>query len=621
MVKDKENETNNKDDDSLEKQVANATASLEGLDDDKFEYSEGADAKDGTKPTDDTQNTKEATKPASVSSSGKKDGRFKRFIRTKKGKALLILLALLTIIGVLYAVPATRYGILGNVIKKSVHVVVMDSSTMKPVSEAEVSLGGAASKTDKKGEATLESVRVGEYNLKITKGYYKVSETSYTVPVLGDSEEQRVSLKATGRQVTMTVTNKITGAALTGASVKVSNTSALADDKGAVTIVLPADKKILDGTVSLDGYNESAVKIDVSDQSKKNQFALTPAGDVYYLSKQTGKLNVMKSKLDGTGSSVVVEGTGNENDGGSVLLAARDWNYMALSAKRSADPKKTGQLYLVDAKSGGLKTIDEGDADFQLVGWSGHKFIYTVTRNDFNVWDSKIQKLKSYDADTGKLSVIDEIEAQGSSTYDYAREQIISPYILENKIVYVKNVYRAQYGKTDVKSAIMSINPDGSRKQRVKEFDAFTNIQSRLYEPQEVYFRVTTYDNSTPTYYEYENSTLKSISNTDAKFSEAIYPTYLVSPNGAKTFWHEPRDGKNTLLVGDKDGKDGKTLASQSDYTTYGWYGDGYVLLSKNESELYIASSDKEIGTPLKITNFHKPQLRYPGYGYGYGGN
>lgn len=621
MVKNNENEMNKKDDDSLEEQTVNTAATDEGRDDIKTEDAISSETEDEAKSTDSVSNADEAVVAAPAPSDTKKNGRLIRFIRTKKGKALCVLLALLVIIGVLLAIPTTRYGILGTIIKKSVHVMVMDSSTNKPVSQAEVSLGDVVAKTDKKGEVTLESVPVGEYNLKITKGYYKVSESSYTVPILGDSEEQHVSLKATGRQVTMNVTNKITGVVLAGALVKVSNTSAIADDKGMVTIVLPADKKTLEGTVSLMGYNETNVKIEVSDQADKNQFTLTPSGEVYYLSKQTGKLNVMKSKLDGTNSSVVVEGTGNESDAGSVLLAARDWNYMALLAKRNADPKKTGQLYLVDAKSGELKTIDEGEASFELVGWSNHKFIYTVTRNEFNAWDSKVQKLKSYDADTGKLSVIDEMTAQGSYYYDYAREQISSPYILEGKIVYTKNVYRGQGGTDDIKSAIMSVNPDGSQKQRVKEFDASTNIQARLYEPQEVYFRVTTQNNTTPTYYEYENNTLKSISNTDAKFNDTFYPTYLISPSGAKTFWYEPRDGKNTLIVGDKDGKDGKTIASQSEYTAYGWYGDGYILLSKNDSELYIAPSDKEIGTPVKITNFHKPQLRYPGYGYGYGGN
>jgi len=555
----------------------------------------------------------------------KKTNRFKRFMSTKKGKAVVIIGVVILIIATLLAVPVTRYGILGNIVKKNIRVMVIDSATAKPVSQAIVTLGDKSAKTDKKGEATLDSVAVGEYTLRITKGYYKTNEAAYTVPVLGEIKQTHISLVATGRQVSLSVSNKITGAVLTGATVTVKDTSAVTDSKGVATIVLPADKKTFQGTVSLDGYNQSAVDIKVTDQTDANKVALIPAGDVYYLSKQTGKINVMKSHLDGTSASVVVEGTGNENDRETVLLAARDWNYMALFAKRSADSKKPGQLYLVDTKSGNLKTIDEGDATFQLVGWSDHKFVYLVTRNNRNLWESNTERLKSYDAETGKLTILDENAATGGNNYDYQYESLRNAYILNDKIVYTKIWDRNYFAPSlaDKKSAIMSVNPDGSQKQRVKEFSmqSSISIEAKLYEPQEIYFRVSIDSaGSNPEYYEYQNNTVKGVSNTDDKFYNTFYPTYLVSPNGQKTFWYEPRDGKNTLLIGDRDGKDSSTLATQSEYTAYGWYGDKYILLSKNDSELYIASADKPLEQPLKITNFHKPSLRYPGYGYGYGG-
>lgn len=554
----------------------------------------------------------------------KKSHRFKRFLRTKKGIATIILTTILIIAGVLMAIPATRYGILGTVIKKSVSVVVTDSSTMKPVSQATISLGDMTAKTSKTGEAIFDNMPVGEYALKVAKSYYKSSEMTYTVPIFGEAKRPSVSLIATGRAVTVHVTNKISGAVLTGATVAVNDTSAVTDDKGEAVIILPADKKTFQGKITLDGYNDSAIDITVSDQASANEFSITPSGMVYYLSKQTGKINVMKAQLDGTNASVVVEGTGNENDRGTVLLAARDWSYMALLAKR--DAKKAGQLHLVDAKSSNLKIIDEGDAEFQLIGWSNHRFIYMVTRNNRNIWEPNTQRLKSYDAETGKLTILDENAATGSNHYDYQYESLQIPYILENKIVYAKT-WGQNYGNpapSDKKSAIISVNPDGSQKQRLKEFtmQRAINIQAKLYEPQEIYFRVSI-DDAEPSqsvYYEYENNTIKTTSNTDDKFYNIFYPTYLVSPNSQKTFWYEPRDGKNTLIVGDKNGKDGVTLANQSEYKTYGWYGDKYVLVAKNDSELFIAPADKPLEQPLKITNYHKPSVTYPGYGYGYGG-
>lgn len=534
---------------------------------------------------------------------------------------IAVLLGFLLIVAVLLAIPVTRYSILGTFLKKDVTFIVKDSSTKKLISAASVTIGSMSAKTDASGKVTLKELPAGEYTVKINKKYYKDISVPYKVPVLGDPREGSVNLEAIGRQVILSVANTITKEIVVGASITMSDVSSVTNDKGTATLVLPADKKVLKAAIKAEGYNDTDVEVKITDQPDSNQFSLVPSGTVYFLSKQTGKVNVMKSNLDGSSAAVVVEGTGNENDRETVLLAARDWDYMALSSKR--DAKKVGQLYLVDGASGKLTTIDEGDASFQLVGWSDHRFIYLVNRNNKRTWEPQAQVLKSYNAETGKLTVLDETAAVGVSDYDYQREYVQGLYILEGKIVYSKTWQQNRpYGSpSDKKSAIMAVNPDGSGKQRLKEFtmEGSMSIQGKLYEPQEVYFRVGI-DSSPAIYYEYEGNNLKSVSNTDDKFNNTFYPTYLISPNGQKTFWYESRDGKNTLLVGDKNGKDGLNLASQSEYKSYGWYSDKYVLLSKNDSELYITSASKPIEKAIKITNYHKPSISYPGYGYGYGG-
>jgi hypothetical protein len=215
----------------------------------------------------------------------------------------------------------------------------------------------------------------------------------------------------------------------------------------------------------------------------------------------------------------------------------------------------------------------------------------------------------------------------GTGYYDYQYESINSPYIVDGKLVYAKTWSQGSglsYAPSDKKSAIMSMNADGTTKQRIKEFSMQQSIDiaAKLYEPQSLYFRVSA-DGGDASYYVYEAASLKGITNTDDKFYNNYYATYLLSPNSEKTFWHEPRDGKNALFVGDKQGKDVTELSNQSDFLTYGWYSDKYVLLSKNGSELYIAPADQPLTTDdmaLKITNYHKPSLTYPGYGSGYGG-
>ena len=95
----------------------------------------------------------------------------------------------------------------------------------------------------------------------------------------------------------------------------------------------------------------------------------------------------------------------------------------------------------------------------------------------------------------------------------------------------------------------------------------------------------------------------------------------MQSPSGNVTFWSETRDGKNTLFVGDGQGANQKEIAKLSDYQTYGWYTEDYLLVSKDGSELYILGKDgiKKDSEALKIMDYHKPAMSYMGYG-GYGG-
>jgi hypothetical protein len=580
---------------------------------------EELDEKQASESTEDIKPADE--KPMEI----KKQSKLKAFLSTKKGKAITALLVLVVAAVVIFSIPATRYGTVGYFVKKDVQVSVIDSSTKKPVSDASVKLDNQTVKTSAKGEATFKSVPVGEYKIAIAKKYYEDVSSSYVVPILSSPKQVTANLQATGRQVEIRVANLITKAVLAKASIVVGGTSAITDDKGMATVVLPADKKTLGATVSLVGYNDKKVTIAVTEQTGKNNIVLTPEGKLFYLSNQSGTIDVLKANLDGSSSTVVVKGTGNEERGSTSLLAARDWRYLALSARR--DTSQKAQLFIVDTKTGELKTVDQGDASFTLVGWSGHYFIYKVFRNGKEYWDAGREALKSYDADTGKLTTIDQSAGEGSNEENYRYEYFGTPYILEGKIVYSKtwtsgNWYLIeQIGK---KSAIVSVNPDGSDLRRVKEFAPkhVISIEQRLYEPQEVSFRVVLDNSRNPSFYQYEDGTVDGVSNTDEKFYD-FYPTYLVSPSGNKTFWYEYRDGKNTLFVGDKNGKNGAVITSLSDYSTYGWFSDGYLLLSKGGSELYIVPADKPLSStnqPIKITNYFKPGTNYPGYGYGYGG-
>jgi hypothetical protein len=537
--------------------------------------------------------------------------------KTKKRTVLTSGIIAVLIFVVLFAVPMTRYGILGTVIKKEISVTVIDAKTKQPVTDASVTIGSISKQTDKNGVVKVPKISVGTSDVHVTKRFYQNYEQTYMVPLLTTPSAQKIELTATGRQVTVVVVDKITGRSMADAVVASGETKATTSAKGSADLVLapmPDTQKI---TITKSGYNLQEAELKVV-SGVVNTYALTPAGSIYYLSNATGKINVMKSNLDGSNPTVAVQATGKESGRDTSLLSARDWKYSALIATR-ADKQA---IYLVDSDKGDLSVLDEGNASFVSVGWFGHNFIYTVYRDGGNVWESNRQLVKSFNADTRKITVIDQNIATGSNIYDAQYQTFGSVYILDNEIVYTKSWQYGYYNNlgADKTTSLVSADPRTGSKKTIKSFPVNNSVDGKLYEPQGIYIRVAP-ANGTAAFYEYEDGAVKTVTDTsDSKFYD-VYSTYLVSPSGKKTLWAESRDGKNTLFIGDKNGTNAKQIATLSDYTPYGWYGadDQYILLTKDGSELYVAPAGNTLGDPLKVTEYYKTRS-YPGYGYGYGG-
>lgn len=554
--------------------------------------------------------------------------RFRAWYASDKKKS--ISLTFLLVVLLLAVIPWTRYASAGLVLKKDFSVQVTDSKTSSPVSGATVSIGSVSVETDGTGKARLHAAKVGQHTISITKKYYQDSRISTVVPILSQKNTPDIQLVATGRQVKIHIVNLINQKALPGASIKVADISAKTDVNGTAIVVLPAGTSSKPATLSLDGYNDAAVTVAVSDKEiKENNYTLTPSGKLYFLSKLSGTIDVIKTNLDGSNRQTVYAGTGKEEDNSTVLLASRDWKYLALLARHDSDQP---QLYLIETATDKISTIDQGNATFSLVGWSNDSFVYQVTRNSYSDWQPKKYALKSFDAASKQLNILDQTDAVGDASL-YAQEQLGNVYATpDGTIVYYKTWYRSySYAVNTLTSGkqngIYSIRADGSGKKTLKSFDATNNsnnnssyIVTQTGKPDEIYFSY--YDGTgSASYLEYKTGSLASIT-ADQYPTSGIYNTYLLSPSGNKTFWSEERDGKNTMFIGTADGTGGKTIAALSDYQTYGWYSENYLLVSKNSSELYIlpvgglASGQQ----PIKITDYHKPAQNYYGYGGGYGG-
>lgn len=566
------------------------------------------------------------------------------FLSYWRHKKWALPLTTLLVCGVVFAIPATRYPVLATFMKKDVSIVVSDRDTRRPVGSAIVTIDGASVMTDNAGRAMVRA-KVGSRLVSVNKKYYSASTTEILVAVSASKKQQRVVVSATGRQVPLFVLNKITGKPIENVLVKSSGTEVITDKDGKATLVLPAGAPSLEAFLSGKGFNNLKVAIAVTELPvSQNTFQLTPNGKVYLLSKQSGKIDVVKTDLDGANRQTAIAGTGREEDRNTILLASRDWRYLALYARRDSDRAK---LYLIDTATDKMTVMDEGDANFEMIGWSDSTFVYQAIRNTTKEWQSNRQALKAFSATNMKLSTLDQSEAEGDQSA-YNAQDFGNFYLLNDRVVYVAQwtIFGnfGAYGVPDGSGAapaskslsIRSVHSNGQNKKDLKTFPSnkFYGIGSRQYGPEGIYFSVYNGVANKQESYDYESGAVKPAAIDEVDFNQKTYPRFLISPSDKKTFWSEQRDGQGTFFVGDRSAANPKQIATLDEYQVYGWYGDDYVLVSKKNSEIYIMSSSGlasgpsngpsaglSIGkSPLKITAYHKPTESFRGFSGGYGG-
>lgn len=538
---------------------------------------------------------------------------------------LSIPLTVVAVLLLLAAVPLSRYTLVGVIARQDMTVTVVDSRTSTPVSKASVVLSGQKAMTDATGRARIHT-NVGYETLSITKRYYQDYAQTQLVDLAAANNYVTVKLVAVGRLVPVAVTNKLTGKPVAGATVKALSSEAVTDKDGTATVVLPVSLTTQQVVISAKGFNSMNGTLQVTDRKvDANTFAVVPAGKLYFLSNQSGKIDVVKTDLDGSSRQTVLAGTGYENSYSTALLASRDWKYLALYAQRTA--KGSPEIDLIDTSNDQMTNIDEGDASFALVGWEGDKFVYRVDRNSVPVWQNGQQVIKSFDAPTKKLATLAQTSASGSQ-YDYARQYFGGVYILGDKVVYSLNwtaYYYSFYQLTSKQATLNSVNLDGSGSTVIKSFAMASGTQTSdvginivpYDEPDSI--AVSFPDGQKNDFYEYKDGKISAATDVTAQNFYSGYPTFLLSPSGNSVFWSVYADGKNNLKIGDSSAQNPQVIAGQSDYSPYGWFTDDYLLMQKSNSELYIISSDGK-SQPFKVTNYYKPDISYRGYGGGYGG-
>jgi hypothetical protein len=521
-------------------------------------------------------------------------------------------IGILVILGILFVLPATRYRLLGLVIKEKVDISVIDSQTKSPVSDALVSLAGATVRTDANGKAQLKA-GVGERSLVITKQYYRTTGSNYFFGLKSNSPTT-IKLVATGRLVPITVTNTISGKPLSNAVIHILNTTVRTSAGGQAQVALPTGAVSDNASISLAGYNTKQVSVQVTSLAVPgNSFTLTPSGTIYFLSNQSGTTDVVKSNLDGSGRQTVLAGSGHETANTTRLLASSDWHYLVLEADRSGSG---AALYLIKAADNQVSEFDSSSATFNLIGWSGHNFVYNLTSTVKNQWQAGYEVVKDYNADQSALNQLDQNLAAGSAL-SYAYQNFSNFFIASGDLVY--DTQWISQGGYDVVTYSDTIRAFQFDSQVLKDYESFpapstVSIAANRYQPEAIYFAVLSSSNNATSYYQYNNQNVASASINQTIFNQSS-PSYLVSPSGNHAVWSE----RGVFSTSDSSAADHKQIASLGNYSPYGWYSDNYVLATGGNSQLYVLPASGLSGAqqPTAITAYYEPAA---GSGYEYSG-
>jgi hypothetical protein len=524
----------------------------------------------------------------------------KRWFKSKWFWLGLIVLAIIAVL----AVPQLRYKVLGLVVHKSVIITVDDSVTNTPVSDVTVTLGNQSGKTTSAGTVEL-SVPIGKATLVVAKQYYSEIKRNTTIELTGKTQFKPIELVATGRLVPIMIENTVSSQPLADALVQVAGTTARTTSSGEATIVLPTRATTYQAKVSLANYSTVMQNVTVTmSLIGTNIIHLTPTGKLFFLSDASGTIDVVKANLDGTGRQTILAGTGTENPNKTVLLAAKDWQYMVLQSQRSAS--QTG-LYLIDGSTGKTTEFDNSSGDFTLVGWYGHDFVYDVTLNSVPTSQSGHELVKVYDAETGQLLQLDSNQATGTNT-SYAFQSFYNFYIIGDNVIYDTQWNTAHLGANAASASTLNDTiretPLGSGTKKDDESvpaAATSYIQTVLANPQTIYYSFTNSTTNAESYYEYDGTSVSSPTNLNQTTFTQSYPSYLFSPAGTKALWAEILDGATSLVVGNTSAQNPQTIAHLNGYTPYGWYGNNYILV--------VSSGNLYIMPATGLTSSQKPYL------------
>ncbi|HSX01205.1 MAG TPA: hypothetical protein VLF67_03090, partial [Candidatus Saccharimonas sp.] len=522
---------------------------------------------------------------------------------TTKGRMVAGIVAVALVGGAVAATPL-RYPVVGLVYHNHGTVTVRDADTQQPLVDAVVSLGGQSVNTDMHGVASFDNLNLGNGTMKVVKAGYKTLTRKQLVPV-GAFKATTVLLALDGTALSFSVTDKISGLPLDGATVTVGSTKAVAKDGGGRIVLPSGTAKLADGVVSKDNYLDGKLTFDLNKPHDTFKVELVPKGKVYFLSNRSGRIDIYSSNLDGSEAAVALAGTGKETQSVGILPNVNHPELLALVSTREGRVSGgylQSDLFIYNTDTKQLKKIQENYTYSQFRAWVGDALVYTNPRTETEItWpysNHTCVDLKAYQLTSQKTTTL----------YTCGYYQEVTP-----NVVYGDTLFYSVYGGPDAsKAGFYAVRYDGANAKRIDTNPA-TSLSRQSNDALEAQYYSYEYNAPPPVW---TTVNLENLSITKLGAAPAIqsYRSYVESASGDHTVFVDQRDGGNNLFLTDGQGQNEQQLTKTGDVGLFvQWIGDDYVVYS-SQSKLYVVGTKG--GNPVKITDFYATNTAVYGGGY-----
>ena len=470
-------------------------------------------------------------------------------------------------------------------VRSSLLVNVVDGATNMPLQNAVVQVDNVSGKTDAEGQLRLKGIRLGKKEVRISKTAFATTNKKVTFGMrivdLGD-----VTLKAVGVQLTYHFTDYLSNKPIPEVELVSGEATAKADKSGKATLTIaPNSGTYAKVTITKKGYRTETITPD-SDTSARVEQKLVPSARAIFVTKETGQYDVYKMYLDGKDRSILLAGTGLENQS-IVALPSPSGDKVAVVSTRDDKRNKDGYLLtalnVVDTESGNAVNLDYAE-QIALLGWRGNTLVYLQTVAGTSAANAGRQKIVAYDLAANK------------------RFQLANAnYFAGSELVGNTLYYTVSATDPNAQETFARINIDGTAKKTL-----FTgNVWSLLRTDYQT-LKLQTHDK----WYQYTIGASAPVESTPVNNYNSRF--YLDNPDAKTSVWVDVRDARGVLLQRNlATSKETELITQKNMQAPVYWLNEKtiiYRVVGASEVADYAISLDG--GQPKKIADVSLTNVR-----------